>query len=75
MTEPHPSWCTCRSCLKAEEAEERAALHELSCVDDDPAVEAELSRGPGRVGDDLDWVEWAKSKLDPYEQAGVDPPA
>lgn len=48
---------------------------ELSPVDDDPAVEVEMSRPPAPVPDDQqEWAEWAKSKLDPYEQAGVDPP-
>lgn len=38
---------------------------------DDPAVEAELSGAPARVpSDDDDWLEWAKDKLDPHEQAG-----
>lgn len=72
MKDLHPDWCQCRSCLKVEEAEERAALHELSRVDDDPAVEAELGQPPSRGPTDYDdWIEWAKGKLDPYEQAGV----
>jgi len=83
----HPEWCECRACLKLDELEQAAALDALgetgfdpsgvervlSRVDDDPAVEAELSSTPARVGDDTDWYEWARSKLDPFEQAGVDP--
>lgn len=84
----HPDWCECRHCLKRDELEQEAALaaldgtgfdtagieHALSRVDD-PAVEAEHSSMPTPVPNDNDeWVEWAKEKLDPYEQAGVDPP-
>ncbi len=73
MKPQHPDWCTCRSCLKAEEVEERAALDEASRVDEDPAVEAELSSSPAPVPDEQqEWVNWAKQKLDPYERAGVD---
>lgn len=61
-----------RARSKVEEAEEGAAMHELSRVDD-PAVEAELSSVPGRPPEDEDeWLEWAKSKLGPAEAAGAE---
>lgn len=61
-----PSQVPCRSC---------GGAGELSCVDDDPSVEAELSSGPPRVPSDTEeFAEWARQKLDPFEQAGADPP-
>jgi hypothetical protein len=69
---PQPDERRGRARSKVEEAEERAAL-ELSRVDDDPAVEAELSSPPGRPPEDEDeWIEWAKSKLGPAEAAGAE---
>ena len=84
---PPPEDCKGSARSKVEDAEERAALAALqgtgfdssaiedvlSRVDEDPAVEAELSSPPGRPPEDEDeWIEWAKSKLGPAEAAGAE---
>lgn len=60
----HPSWCSCKSCLKRELVEERTALGRSP--NPDPAVEAEFGPPPrieeGRLGAFSD---------DPYE-AGME---